>query len=196
MEDAKIRYRPIDIGTSYLEDRGSKFFGLMCPLESDADISQHVEQLKQSQKGIGHVAYGAVWDQKGHLYRSSDDGEPGGTAGKPILNHITGKRLAKVLVAVARIYGGTPLGKGGLIRAYGQTALLAIEHGTVEAIVLTQTETLEVDHARYAQIRHQIEQRAWMYQVQYHNQGASFRLEIPEADLENYKTWKSEIHGT
>lgn len=178
-----------------MEDRGSKFFGLMCPLESDTEIAKRVEAFKQSQKGIGHVAYAAVWDKKGDLYRSSDDGEPSGTAGKPILNHIFGKGLTKVLVAVARIYGGVPLGKGGLIRAYGHTALLAIENGALEAVIPTQTEKLAVAHAKYAILRHQIEQKGWAYQVEYHDKGASFSLEIPEVDLDSFRNWKAEMDG-
>ncbi len=167
----------------------------MCPLESDREISKLVETFKQSQKGIGHVAYGAIWDNKGDLFRSSDDGEPSGTAGKPILNYISGKKLVQVLVAVARIYGGTPLGKGGLIRAYGHTALLAIEQGKLEAVVPTRTERLAVEHAKYSIVRHQIEQKGWAYQVEYHAKGASFSLAIPEVDLESFSIWKSEMEG-
>jgi uncharacterized YigZ family protein len=70
----------------------------------------------------------------GHQYRFNDDGEPGGTAGKPIMASIDGKSLDQVMVVVTRYYGGINLGVGGLARAYGGTAARAIDQGGIREI--------------------------------------------------------------
>ena len=74
----------------------------------------------------------------GEEERSSDDGEPGGTAGKPILNQIRGARLEQTMVVVTRYFGGTKLGMGGLVRAYGAAAKAAIEHAAIVERVITR----------------------------------------------------------
>jgi putative IMPACT (imprinted ancient) family translation regulator len=80
------------------------------------------------------------------LERSSDDGEPGGTAGKPILNQIKSAKLTEVLVAIIRYYGGTKLGVSGLIDAYKNAARLALEASGVEECEVEVQYVLEVSH--------------------------------------------------
>jgi putative IMPACT (imprinted ancient) family translation regulator len=80
------------------------------------------------------------------VYRFHDAGEPTGTAGKPIFQHIEGKQLINVLVAVIRYFGGIKLGAGGLTRAYGQTARLAIEAAELYTYIELMTVTLILDY--------------------------------------------------
>jgi len=93
-----------------------------------------------------HICFAYVLTVYEKLERSSDDGEPGGTAGKPILNQIKSAKLTEVLVAIIRYYGGTKLGVSGLIDAYKNAARLALEASGVEECEVEVQYVLEVSH--------------------------------------------------
>lgn len=106
--------------------KGSRFVARVFPIDSEVQANSIIEELRLEFPDATHHCW--AW----HLYeqdrsRSSDDGEPGGSAGRPILAQILGHGLADVLVVVTRFYGGTKLGIGGLIRAYGGSAGQALD---------------------------------------------------------------------
>ncbi|SMC76464.1 YigZ family protein [Rhizobium sp. RU36D] len=89
----------------------------------------------------------------GQAYRFSDDGEPSGTAGKPILQAIDGQDLDKVVVVVTRHFGGILLGSGGLMRAYGGTAAQCLQSGTKVRIIPTETVFLQLQFSDLALVK-------------------------------------------
>ncbi|MED7787487.1 YigZ family protein [Francisella sp. 19X1-34] len=99
----------------------SRFIAYAFYIESEKDALDSIEAIKEKYRDANHHcwAYALIEDNK---FRFSDDGEPSGSAGKPILAHIQGSGLLNVLVVVVRYFGGVKLGIGGLIRAYGQAA--------------------------------------------------------------------------
>jgi uncharacterized YigZ family protein len=99
------------------EIRKSRFLAIACVVESDTEAKARIAEL--SDPAANHNCW--AW-RIGQAYRFSDDGEPSGTAGKPILQAIDGQALDRTLVVVTRWFGGILLGSGGLIRAYGGTA--------------------------------------------------------------------------
>ena len=99
------------------EIRKSRFRAVACSVESEAEAKARLAEL--SDLSANHNCW--AW-RLGRAYRFSDDGEPGGTAGKPILQAIDGQALDRTLVIVTRWFGGILLGSGGLVRAYGGTA--------------------------------------------------------------------------
>lgn len=106
--------------------KGSRFVARVFPIDSEVQANSIIKGLRLEFPDATHHCW--AW----HLYeldrsRSSDDGEPGGSAGRPILAQILGHGLADVLVVVTRFYGGTKLGVGGLIRAYGGSAGQALD---------------------------------------------------------------------
>jgi uncharacterized YigZ family protein len=103
------------------EIRKSRFRAIACPVENEAEAKARLTEVSD------HAANHNCWAFRiGQTYRFSDDGEPSGTAGKPILQAIDGQALDRVLVVVTRWFGGILLGSGGLIRAYGGTAALCL----------------------------------------------------------------------
>ncbi len=110
--------------------KGSRFIGRIYPVSSKEDAENKLENIRKEFYNVTHNCFaykvGNVTDNDS-IFRFSDDGEPTGTAGKPILNAINSASLTNVLVVVSRIYGGTKLGTGGLIRAYGQSAREVLE---------------------------------------------------------------------
>ena len=118
------------------EIRKSRFLAIACPVENEAEAKARLAEL--SDLSANHNCW--AW-RIGQAYRFSDDGEPSGTAGKPILQAIDGQALDRTLVVVTRWFGGILLGSGGLIRAYGGTAALCLRAASkteyVERIALS-----------------------------------------------------------
>ena len=101
-----------------LEINKSRFLAYKLELNSVEDVKPFIEKLKKEHKKARHFCYAYVFNKDGVSEKCSDDGEPGGTAGYPILNVIKKKGLTNVLVVVVRYFGGIKLGAGGLTRAY------------------------------------------------------------------------------
>ena len=101
-----------------LEINKSRFLAYKLDINSLEEVKPFLEGLKKEHKKARHVCYAYVYNKDIVSERCSDDGEPGGTAGYPILNVIKKKNLTNVLVAVVRYFGGIKLGAGGLTRAY------------------------------------------------------------------------------
>ena len=101
--------------------KGSRFIGIVMPCPSEGDIQPNLERVSQKYRDATHYCWAAVYDGSSRHERSSDNGEPSGTAGKPILFNLKGSGLS------VRYFGGTLLGTGGLVHAYGETSKLALE---------------------------------------------------------------------
>lgn len=108
------------------KDRGSKFLSFAYPIEKEEDIKAHLQQLRKLHSAARHHCYAFRLGADKSIFRANDDGEPGNTAGKPILGQIQSKDLTNVLVVVVRYFGGTLLGAGGLINAYKLAAADAL----------------------------------------------------------------------
>jgi len=108
------------------KDRGSKFTGYIHPIQNKYEAEELVKFYKESQPDARHHCFAYRLGPDGEEYRSYDDGEPGGTAGKPILNQLLSNELTNVLVMVVRYSSGTKLGVPGLINAYKEATSEAI----------------------------------------------------------------------
>lgn len=117
--------------TGEYKDRGSKFIGWAIPVATEEEVKQHLERLWKEHPKARHICYAFRIGSEAPLERSNDDGEPSGSAGKPILNQIYSVGLTNVLVAVVRYFGGTLLGVPGLIHAYKGAAAEALQNATV-----------------------------------------------------------------
>lgn len=105
-----------------IEIKKSRFVAYAFELKSLDEVKTNLEQLKKQHKKATHICYAYVCNINGVSEKCSDDGEPGGTAGYPILNVIKKKNLSNTMVAVVRYFGGIKLGAGGLTRAYTKAA--------------------------------------------------------------------------
>ena len=109
---------------STIEIQKSKFVCILIPLNKLEDVKIELENIKKEYKCATHYCYGYIFDQ---MKRFSDDGEPGGTAGMPILKVLENHSFNHVLAVVVRYFGGIKLGAGGLVRAYTNSVVDAIE---------------------------------------------------------------------
>ncbi len=114
-------------GTAEFRDRGSRFIAFAFPLKSPEDFRPQLNALKKEHPKAVHHCFAYRCGIDGNTFRSSDDGEPSGSAGKPILGQIDSKGLTDVAVVVVRYFGGTLLGVPGLINAYKTVTSLALQ---------------------------------------------------------------------
>lgn len=107
----------------------SRFLAVITPCISAAEARQLMDFQRLKHTGANHLTYAyRLLEPQGMMCRYHDDGEPSGTAGKPIYKHLEGRDLVNVLLLVVRYFGGVKLGKGGLTRAYGSSAKLVLEN--------------------------------------------------------------------
>ena len=123
-------------------DKGSKFIGYIHPIISDDEVKPLLQQLRAEHPKARHFCWAYRLGLDTGNFRINDDGEPSGTAGRPILNSLLSAALTNVLVVVMRYFGGTLLGVPGLINAYKAATLEAINNSTI--VVKTENNVLTV----------------------------------------------------
>ena len=109
------------------KDRGSSFLAYVFPIQAVEDFKKRLKELKEEHPKAAHHCFAYRLGLDGNNYRAGDDGEPSGTAGKPILGQIDSKGLTNIAVVVVRYFGGTLLGVPGLINAYKTATTLALQ---------------------------------------------------------------------
>lgn len=136
-------------------EKKSEFIGDACHVDSLDEALAFVEAIRGLHPKSRHVAYAAICGgADGRLSeRMSDDGEPSGTAGKPILDVMRANALTDCVVAVTRYFGGILLGSGGLVRAYSSTASLALKAATKARIVPCRRYRVPLDYAQLGSFR-------------------------------------------
>lgn len=140
------------------KERKSKFFGYAFPIRNEEEVKPLIEELRKHHHTANHVCY--AW-QLGFMdvnYRANDDGEPNNSAGMPIYGQIQSFEVTNVLVAVARIFGGTKLGVGGLISAYRTAAQMALDAAEIIEKTLQQRYLLRFDYSDMDKVMRTIKQ--------------------------------------
>lgn len=137
----------------------SRFIGVITPCRKESDIIEILNQLADAHPGATHIAFAfRLKTAQGIKYRYFDAGEPSGTAGKPIYQHLEGKNLINCVVAVIRYFGGIKLGAGGLTRAYAGAAKQVIEASTLTPYVEYQCIRLTIDYKQLQSLEYQLKQ--------------------------------------
>jgi uncharacterized YigZ family protein len=138
--------------TTEFKDRGSKFIAYAFPIDTVDDFKKQLQALKKEHTKAAHHCFAYRIGTDGNAFRSSDDGEPSGTAGKPILGQLDSKQVTNAAIVVVRYFGGTLLGVPGLINAYKTTAALALQ---VTPIIQKQIEikhSIEFDYTQMNEV--------------------------------------------
>ena len=139
-------------GCDEIEIKHSRFIGYARHVESNDEAVAFIEEIRKKHRDAKHNVY-AYSIREGQMKRYSDDGEPGGTAGMPVLEVILGRELTDVCVVVTRYFGGILLGTGGLVRAYTEATQLALDSaGKIEMAEYTLM-TLKSDYSLYGKIQ-------------------------------------------
>lgn len=144
MEDS---YKTIEYpAEGYLTEKKSKFISHIVPVKSAEEVKEIVEEHRKKYYDARHVCWAYMLGWERDEFRANDDGEPSGTAGKPILGQINSAELTDVLILVVRYFGGTLLGTGGLIRAYKEAAADAIANAVIVEKTVDDLITLSFEY--------------------------------------------------
>ncbi len=128
------------------KEKKSKFYGYAFPVQNEDEIKSILEKLHKKHHTANHVCYAWQLGIFNPRYRANDDGEPNNSAGLPIYGQIQSYDVTNILVAVARIFGGTKLGIGGLINAYKTTAQLTLEGASIIELTVKENFMLIFDY--------------------------------------------------
>ncbi len=133
------------------KDRGSKFFGYLFPIKNEVEFQQKLSEIKSKHLKARHHCFAYQLLDKSK-FRYNDDGEPSGTAGKPIYNQLLSYDIVNVGCVVVRYFGGTKLGTSGLINAYKQGAIAAINTALIITKYQTKKAKISFDYGQMGQL--------------------------------------------
>lgn len=128
-------------GQDEIIEKKSRFIATVAPVESEEEALAFIEAMKKKYWDARHNCFAYVIGERGQLARCSDDGEPGGTAGKPMLDVLLGEEIRNIVVVVTRYFGGTLLGTGGLVRAYSSST----QAGIRASVIITRIRGLKLN---------------------------------------------------
>jgi len=166
------------------KDRGSKFFGYLYPVTSLEEFEKHLIDLRKEHLKARHYCYAYRLNFEEELFRMNDDGEPSGTAGKPIYGQLLKHNLFDVACVVVRYFGGTKLGTSGLINAYKLSALDAIQQADIEDRYLTHSIKFEFDYAQMGEIMELVKSQNIFISSKTFEQTPILVLNIPKSETE------------
>jgi uncharacterized YigZ family protein len=141
--------------------KNSRFVARLGRAECEEAAVELIASAREIERGAVHHCFAYVIGDESRIERSSDDGEPGGTAGVPILNVLKARDLVNVAAVVSRYYGGVKLGAGGLVRAYGGTVATAIEGAELKPRRRWEVLRLAADHADAGWIEAELRRRGF-----------------------------------
>jgi uncharacterized YigZ family protein len=189
-------YQTIDrTATAEYKDRGSKFIAFTFPVQSIDDFKKHLEVVKKEHPKATHHCFAYRIGLDNNTFRVSDDGEPSGTAGKPILGQIDSKKLTNILVVVVRYFGGTLLGMPGLINAYRSAAALALQVTPVVQKSVELPYTLQFDYTQVNEVMTIVKQLNCSVQEQEMNLFCRLVIGIPKGRLDEALYKLNDLRG-
>ncbi|RED54846.1 YigZ family protein [Cohnella lupini] len=148
-------------GSKEIVIKKSRFIGHAKPVESEEEAVAFIEELKKKYWDATHNCSAYLIGERDQFQKALDDGEPSGTAGRPILEVIKHRGLKNVAVVVTRYYGGIMLGAGGLVRAYTDGAVAGIDAGDPIVKVLHQEVVVDVDYGWYGKLENELRGRGF-----------------------------------
>jgi uncharacterized YigZ family protein len=171
----------------------SRFIGHAKPIQSEEEAVQFIAAIKKEHASATHNCSAYVFGERDQIQKQSDDGEPSGTAGKPILEVIKHQELKNIAVVVTRYFGGIMLGAGGLIRAYTDGAVAGIEAAGPIYMVNHRQVLVEVDYTWYGKLENEFRNRSVLLGETQFTDKVTVACYPLEADTETFENWITDI---
>jgi len=191
-----FKYKTPEGGTTAeFKDRGSKFLAYAYPVSSAEDVKAKLQVLKKEHPKAVHHCYAYRIGTDGLLYRANDDGEPSGSAGKPILGQIDSAGITNVLVVVVRYFGGTLLGVPGLINAYKTATQDALQQASLIEKWIEQRVEIQFDYPVMGEVMYLLRQCEATVYKQDLQLFCVVQAGIPKPQADAYIAKLSEIRG-
>jgi uncharacterized YigZ family protein len=183
------------ISEGAFSDKGSKFIAHIQPFASELELKHIISKVKSSHPKASHYCWAFRLSTDRSVFRVNDDGEPSGTAGRPILNVLLSNDLTNVIVVVARYFGGTLLGVPGLINAYKKASLEAVHNSVIIEVVISSTYQVSFEHRQMNEVMKIIKDEEIKIQNQVFDTICLMRIELRQATQERVLDRLKKIEG-
>lgn len=177
------------------KEKGSKFLSFAFPVKNVDEINQILARYRKQYYDARHICYAYMLGSAKNEWRANDDGEPSGTAGRPILGQINSFELTNVLVIVVRYFGGILLGTGGLITAYKEASIDALEQANIVEQTIDEVFTVEFDYLLMNEVMRVIKEINPLVLDQSFDNMCAMKLSIRQSDAEKLKSKLEKIIG-
>lgn len=158
---------PAETGFGEYTEKKSRFLGEAFHAETEEEAAAELSRIRKKYYDARHTCYAWVLGETGSVRKASDDGEPSGTAGQPILKVIDGAGCTDILIAVTRYFGGTLLGTGGLVRSYTAAAKAALENAQIVRMCLCGRFAAQIEYGMLDRILYVLRQKEIEPEVAY-----------------------------
>ena len=173
-------------GQGEVIEKKSRFIAHVLPVQSEEEALMYIEKIKKEHWDARHNCYAFIIGRNSEIQRFSDDGEPQGTAGKPILEVLVNGNIRNTLIIVTRYFGGTLLGTGGLVRAYGQSAKVGIQNALVMRVCEGVSFDLRCDYNSIGKIKYIMGQMNISAEEEY-GEDVNLHINMKKGDLKNFQ---------
>lgn len=177
------------------KEKGSKFLSFAFPVKNVDEINQILAQYRKQYYDARHICYAYMLGNAKNEWRANDDGEPSGTAGRPILGQINSFELTNVLVIVVRYFGGILLGTGGLITAYKEASRDALEQASIVEQTIDEIISIEFDYLLMNEVMRIVKEMSPQILDQSFDNMSAMKLAIRQSDAEKLKSKLENIIG-
>ena len=164
----------------------SRFITYSTHVESEEEARGFIAKIRSQHSLATHVCYAFISDKTGNLQRFSDDGEPQGTAGVPILEVLKAKKLYETAVAVVRYFGGIKLGAGGLVRAYSSSAAENLDGADIRVLEMCAERFIEVDYTGIDGVQKYLAAHACTLLDTEYSGAVRFQVAVKKAEVEDF----------
>ncbi|MDF6041123.1 YigZ family protein [Streptomyces sp. JH14] len=176
-------------GVHETEINRSRFICALAPAATEQEAQDFVARIRREHPTASHNCFAYVVGADASVQKASDDGEPGGTAGVPMLQMLMRREMRYVVAVVTRYYGGVKLGAGGLIRAYGGVVGEALDElGTITRQRF-RLATITVDHQRAGKLENDLRATGRAVREVRYAEAVIIEIGLPDADVEGFRGW-------
>jgi len=178
-------YVPASDASAEFIERKSRFIGTIWRVETEEEALAHIKEMNEKHRDATHNVYAYVIDEN-NIFRYSDDGEPSGTAGMPVLDTIRKEGLVDVAVVVTRYFGGTLLGTGGLVHAYGAACREGLLAAEIITRVLCDIVTVKVDYTLVGKLQYMIQEDGYILEDTIYDNEVTFRVCLKKEQIDKF----------
>ncbi|MFD0028808.1 YigZ family protein [Streptomyces sp. NPDC055059] len=180
-------------GVHETEINRSRFLCALAPAATEREAQDFVARIRREHPTASHNCYAYVIGADASVQKASDDGEPGGTAGVPMLQMLTRREMRYVVAVVTRYYGGVKLGAGGLIRAYGGAVGEALDALGTLTRRRFRLATVTVDHQRAGKVQNDLRSTGREVRDVHYGEAVTIEIGLPDADVDAFRAWLADV---
>lgn len=179
----------------FYKEKGSKFIAYVYEVDSEETVRACLEEVQKLHNKARHYCYAYRIGKEGNRFRANDDGEPSGTAGRPILGQIDSFGLTNLLAVVVRYFGGTKLGTSGLKRSYKTATQDALEQATLIERIVESSYQVVFDYVATSAVMNFIKQEGFVIKSMDYQEKTTLLVQVRQSEAQRFETTLNKIIG-